>query len=112
MNLDQARKMEIKGYEHPSSEDANFMGNALVGGRNKIYKTFSETSTKKEFGNTVVGKNYSRTQTSDEKENCPVCGLGYSIVCNCIYSDKKCENGHVWYTDREGLVKKGNPHKR
>jgi hypothetical protein len=112
MNLDQARRMEIKGYEHPNSDDVNFIGNALSGGRNKIYKTFSDAETgKEEFGKTIVGKNYSTAQVISE-ETCPVCKLRYSSVCNCIYSDKSCENGHIWYTDREGLVKKGNPHKR
>ncbi len=114
MNLDQARKMKIEGYEHPnSSSDENFLGNALVGGRGKIYKTFSDSESKKTFGTTVVGNNnYSKIESINNKDGCPVCSLSYKYVCNCIYNDKTCDNGHIWYTDREGNVKTGNPHKR
>ena len=34
-------------------------------------------------------------------DKCPDC-KGNSI--------KTCANGHIWYTDREGKPKKGNPH--
>ena len=45
-----------------------------------------------------------------DQDLCPVCSSPPVETCNCGFSDKKCENDHIWYTDREGKVKNGNPH--
>lgn len=95
------RPDNILGYEHPNN--TNFSNNS------GIYKTFSEKR-KKKSGKTVLNKKYT-TFTENEQNLCPLCNEQTVHICNCIYNDKHCKNGHIWYTDREGNIKNGNPHK-
>jgi len=96
------RPENIQGYEHPSEH--NYIS------RNGVYKTFTEGQKKQEeFGNVTVGKQYA-TSNDLNNDKCPEC-QGIAIrTCQCAYSDKTCSQGHTWYTDREGKLKKGNPH--
>lgn len=110
MDLNTARKkLDIPGYVHPEDNNSS--------NRNGIYKTFSEGEKKKnnmkKFKSIEVGDRYStiRYETTED-DNCPVCEENFVETCNCAYSDKKCKNGHIWYLDREGRKKPGNPHKR
>ena len=82
-----------------------------------MYKTFSEGSKpkkKEKFGKTTLDNQYlsSKDLRQEEKteHQCPKCGELANKICNCSYSDKTCPKGHVWYTDREGKIKVGNPH--
>lgn len=96
----------IPGYTHPTT---------VVSSRGNVYKTFTEGKKRKKkekFGSTTVnGNKYSSAVTEDKiVHNCPKCSEEAVKVCPCGYSDKTCPNGHVWYIDREGMVKNGNPH--
>ncbi len=99
----------IKGYEDPG------VTNASTG--HKTYKTFTEGQRTKKFGNTNVGNQYASVsqyaqKDVDRTESCPVCREKVVETCHCVYSDKKCSQGHVWYVDREGKTISGNPHKK
>jgi hypothetical protein len=96
------RPENINGYEHPSEH--------MYTSRNGVYKTFTEGQKYQEdFGNVIVGKQYAvNSDLNDDK--CPECKGNAIRTCQCGYSDKTCSNGHVWYTDRDGKPKKGNPH--
>lgn len=99
------RRLEtIPGYDHP--EDLKNYG------KQKAYKTFSEGKKSKgteTFGKTIASKQYASYGEYDQ-DLCPICSSPPVETCNCGFSDKKCENDHIWYTDREGKVKNGNPH--
>ena len=102
--LEQKRQQKIEGYEHPTKITTN---------RSKVYKTFTEGKKAKKnekFGNVYVDNQYSTITSPEEEEVCPVCEAEVVYSCPCGYSDKKCSNNHIWYTDRDGVVKKGNPH--
>ena len=109
MDIESARKnLKLAGYVHPESTNTN---------RDSRYKTFSETDKKKKshmdkFKSVAVGKQYASLATKiDEADTiCPVCKEKAIDYCDCVYSDKKCKEGHVWYIDREGETKVGNPH--
>lgn len=108
MDIDSARKnLVISGYEHPSS---------VITNRDRRYKTFDETDTKKKknmdrFQGTNVGNQYATiVMTQEDLDNCPTCGEIPTSTCPCAYSDKTCVNNHIWYTDREGKSIIGNPH--
>jgi len=106
MDLNRARETPIPGYTHPESTNVN---------RNSQYKTF--TKGKKTFGTTTTVTQYSTYTNMDEnkEENdltCPTCKQPSLETCPCAYSDKKCHNGHIWYTSRDGNVRLGNPHKK
>ena len=108
MSLPQ-RPDTIPGYNHPENNSVTQKGTS-------IYKTFTEGKKVKKnekFGSTQIGVNYTKAgKNIDEKEEvCPVCDKPPVVICNCIYSDKKCKDGHIWYTDRGGKIKTGNPHK-
>lgn len=94
----------IDGYIHPVSNNYT---------KRSVYKTFTaeEEKDKYAFGVTVGGKSYAR-QGLVETEKCPVCQANIVSTCYCNNSDKTCEKGHIWYTDRDGNVKVGNPHKK
>ena len=98
----------IKGYTHPTK---------IVSSRGNVYKTFTEgakAKKKEKFGSTISGNKYmsSSDLTTDKKivYKCPECSEEAVKLCQCGYSDKTCPNGHVWYNDREGNTKVGNPH--
>ena len=96
------RPEKIEGYEHPSEH--NYIS------RQGVYKTFTEGQKKQEeFGSITSGKQYAKNNDFIE-DKCPECNQISVRTCQCGYSDKTCSNGHVWYTDREGKAKLGNPH--
>lgn len=105
MDLKRAQQTTIPGYEHPESTNVN---------RNSQYKTFTEGGKKtKKFGTTTVGKQYATVkEIKIDGESCPKCSLPSLETCPCAYSDKKCEEGHIWFTSRDGNVRLGDPHKK
>ena len=100
------RPDNIPGYIHPETNSTAPKGVST-------YKTFTEgqkPKKKEKFGSTYGGTQYS-TMTYTEEDVCPQCSQPAVHVCNCAFSDKRCKEGHIWYTDRSGAVKLGNPHK-
>lgn len=103
------RPENIPGYVHPVSA-SNFSG------KNRQYRTFTERGTSKTvYGRPVTAVAYSSNGTlmSETPELCPVCSETPSKICNCVYSDKQCKNGHFWYYDRDtDKISYKNPHAR
>ena len=103
---DLQRPDDIPGYEHPTKSKYSHSG---------IYKTFTEgkkagkKGKEDKFGITTVEKQYA-TYGDINEDLCPQCDNYPIYTCPCGHSDKKCENDHIWYTDRDGNVKTGNPH--
>jgi len=101
------RPEHIPGYEHPENINSN---------RDSLYSTFTEgEKTKnpyKNYGNNPYSQyaNYNSLQQQNE-EKCPVCSSDIEYKCPCAHSDKKCKNGHIWYTNRCGDIINGDPHK-
>ena len=101
------KKLHLPGYEHPTSTNTS---------RDSRYKTFNPDAKKKkdisEFAGTAVRPQYSTFDAVGPapEVKCPTCKSPPVKTCPCGYSDKTCENGHVWYIDREDKVKKGSPH--
>lgn len=106
--MDSKQSNLIPGYSHPTH---------TISSRGRMYKTFSEGSKpkkKEKFGNTTLDNQYlsSKDLRHEEKieHKCPSCDELANKICNCSYNDKTCPKGHIWYTDREGNIKVGNPH--
>ena len=104
--MENRRPDNIPGYEHP--EDSKYS-------RSRMYKTFTEGKKIKKtekFGTTLAGKQYANSGNIGDLDDelCPSCDSPAISTCPCGYSDKKCEKSHIWYTDRDGKVKIGNPH--
>lgn len=101
----------IPGYDHPGS---------MVYSKDRRYKTFTEGKKPKKiekFGTVSTGNNYlsinNLEDPNDENETCPVCAGKSLAVCPCVYNDRKCLQGHIWYVNRnDGKIKLGNPHKK
>ena len=108
---DHKRPETIPGYVHPNGP-SNY---SRKGGG--VYKTFTEgeeASDTETFSSTCVETHYA-VQGGTEQEDgdtCPQCKGPSVSVCPCAYSDKTCGKGHVWYTDRSGSTRNGNPHKK
>ena len=98
---------EVPGYEHPDS--------AAPVSRGQIYKTFNSESKprKKEvFGSTEAIGRYVQVGRVDDDTKCPQCDETFVTQCNCVFSEKTCSAGHIWYIDRDGATVQGNPHKK
>ena len=100
------RPTEIKGYEHPKNSNYSKKG---------VYKTFSDDPDEtvencSEFSNTETGKQYASLTIEEEEGVCYQCKGKIVKKCPCGYSDKQCENGHKYYTDRDGTIRLGDPH--
>jgi hypothetical protein len=97
------RPENIPGYQHPTSSSYS---------RQSMYKTFTEGNKpkkKEKFGKTTGGKQYA-SYGELEEELCPLCEKPPIKTCPCSYNDKYCDEGHIWYTNRDGNIKQGNPH--
>lgn len=97
--------VNIEGYEPPSQ--LNYSN------KRSIYKTFTpglKAKKNEKFGNTIAEPIYGHYNFEEEK--CPVCKEIPKQLCYCIYNDKSCSNGHIWYYDRDGKLRTGNPHKK
>ena len=92
----------IPGYEHPSDAKYN---------KKSVYKTLTTDGKRKNvYVGTASPKSYVTVGVS-EQDKCPVCQAIYTTSCSCVFSDKKCDSGHTWYTNRDGDTLVGNPHK-
>lgn len=100
---DHKRPESIPGYEHPTTLTA--------ASRDDVYKTFTEGKKKAKIGTTKLIKRYSCQLGVISEDLCPTCQGPIVTTCQCAFSDKKCAQGHIWYTDRSGSSKIGNPHK-
>lgn len=102
--MDPSQAPVISGYVHPESNKYT---------KRSMYKTLDsdEKRTKKAIGTTLAGKTYSRAGVVDDQDDvCPECNAKPIKRCYCSHSDKVCEQGHTWYTNRDGEVKLGDPH--
>ena len=104
--MESKRPDKITGYNHPTT---------LKYSRNNRYKTFTEgqkPKKKEKFNTTEVGNTYSSYKELDVETDikCPTCNEKVVKRCECTYNDKTCKLGHIWYTDRDGKIKTGNPH--
>lgn len=100
-----SRPENIPGYDHPTTLNSQ---------RSSKYKTFTEGKRKRKnekFGTTTLAAQYVKYGDLDA-EHCPVCDEPPALTCPCGFSDKHCGKGHVWYTDRDGETKVGDPHKK
>ncbi len=107
--MEPRRPESIPGYEHPDDKTLTKSSSQVY------YKTFTEGKKpkKNEKFKRAVNTKYSKCQTTvsdDGIESCPYCKSPAIYTCPCGYSDKRCCNEHIWYTGRDGKVKKGNPH--
>ena len=96
---------DISGYEHPSK--LNYSN------KSSIYKTFTpglKAKKNEKFGNTTSEIKYGHYNFEEDK--CPDCNEQPKELCFCGYRDKTCCNGHTWYYDRDGKIKRGSPHKK
>jgi hypothetical protein len=96
------QRNDIPGYEHPTETNTS---------RENVYKTFTEGQKSKTFGRAKSGNQYANYGEAGA-ENCPQCQGAIAKTCQCIYNDKTCVEGHSWYTNRDGKITNGNPHKQ
>jgi len=99
------RPETISGYTHPETN------NSSTGG---LYKTFTEgkkPKKKEKFGTTSISNTYKTLEIEDNEtfDKCPVCEKPVTNTSNCALSIKNCEDGHIWYINREGEIKLGKP---
>jgi hypothetical protein len=104
--IEKAREdLKISGYVHPTTDNSTSIN---------PYKTFNTESKKDDYA-TARKKSAYATFTDKEivvamAQGCPDCGRDALYECDCELKDKQCSNGHVWYVNKSGHIKKGDPH--
>ena len=112
--IERARCQEIKGYVHPpTTNNCN---------RDPRYKTFDDGGNKKiskmkKVKGVSVGPSYAAYGHPPEdlpEFLCPLCPNKSPAVstCPCVNNDMRCVQGHVWYIDRSGKIRTGDPHNK
>ena len=103
--MNSERENHIIGYEHP--ETLNTVSKI------KKYKIFSHKKNKIFTDKTSIStdENCYAVCSPVVNENCTMCNSESNYISPCAYNDKKCENNHIWYTNRSGETVPGNPHK-
>jgi hypothetical protein len=97
----QRKNLQISGYQHPTK---------LQSKTNKLYKTFNKESKEKAYGKSKYSEIYATFSSEKSMRQCPYCQEDALYECSCPLKDKQCSNGHVWYIDKNGVIKKGDPH--
>lgn len=100
------RQLEIAGYQHPEK---------IITVTDKLYKTLDTETEGKKYES--VSKNTGGYATFTSKEDikelskqCPICGKQALYACECELDDKQCENGHIWFTNKDKQIQIGDPH--
>lgn len=111
-NIEKARaNLQISGYVHPTSSNPS--------STKSVYKSFNTESKKEDYISSKPKSAYAtftekeeeeRNNNSKQANGCPDCGEEALYVCNCKFEDKQCSNGHVWYINSKGRIKRGDPH--
>ena len=98
------RELKISGYVHPTSNNSVY----------NPYKTFNTENKSTNYATTKKKSAYATftDQESVQKQSnvCPDCDGVALYVCDCELKDKQCYKGHVWYTNKSGQIKRGDPH--
>ena len=108
--FDKSRQdIKINGYVHPVENIHKKPSN-----NNNPYKTFNPEKKGTDYlssKNKSVYATFSDKEVLKETSNvCPQCRGEALYICNCELRDKQCEKGHVWYTEKSGHIKTGDPH--
>ena len=101
-NIETNRKeLHISGYVHPVSTSSN----------KNAYKTFNTESKNDDYATSKSKSAYATfTDKQSTSKGCPDCGGDALYECNCELKDKQCSKGHVWYINKDGHIKRGDPH--
>ena len=93
-------KLNNIGYIHPEQ----------VSKKTSKYKTINLEDSKSDYTSNS-NKNTVYATFTDEKSNdiCPDCQTESLYECDCIYKDRQCKNGHIWFI-KNGKIEKGDPH--
>jgi hypothetical protein len=97
--------LKISGYVHPTSSASSSTKNS--------YKSFNTDSKKNDYISSRPKSAYAKFTDKDsinQANGCPECGKDALYACECEFHDKQCSNGHVWYINRKGKIKLGDPH--
>ena len=99
-DIEQARKkLKISGYYHPKN---------IKSIKNNMYKTFNEKN--KDYRSSLRNYDYATFTSGSLEIKCPNCKKDALYQCDCVYKDKQCVNGHIWYVDKDGKIVQGDPH--
>lgn len=105
-NIEKARsELNISGYVHPKFENKSSVQNS--------YKSFNSESKKEDYissKNKSIYAKFTDKDSMEQSNGCPDCGGEALYVCDCGLKDKQCSNGHVWYVNSKGSIKRGDPH--
>jgi len=104
-SIENARKeLQISGYVHPTTTKSV---------NKNAYKTFN-TESKDDYRSSSSKPSYAtftdKDTTVKQLNDCPYCGGVAMYICDCVLKDKQCSKGHVWYINKSGHIKKGDPH--
>lgn len=104
--IESSRKdLKINGYVHPTE---------IVAKQTGKYKTFDTENKNEDYVSAVHRSTYATFTDKDYTDNynkiCPECGDAALYECECKLKDRQCSKGHVWYIDKSGFIKKGDPH--
>lgn len=106
-NIEKARRnLKISGYQHPTE--------VVSVVNKKSYKTFNSEKKEDDYVKPKPRSGYAtfsdKPESNKQYKGCPQCGRDVLYECDCPLKDKQCEKGHVWYVNRDGHIKSGDPH--
>ena len=100
------RETTISGYVHPPENIPSSSKNNM-----NRYKTFNAENKNTYYVSATNKSVYAKFSDKDTiPKGCPDCGEEALYECDCELKDKQCAKGHVWYIDKSGHIKKGDPH--
>lgn len=105
-NIKQTRdNLHISGYVHPTTSNSY--------SSKSTYKFFNTESKKDDYISSKpksIYATFNDKNTTKQDNKCPDCGGEALYACDCEFNDKQCIKSHIWYTNKEGEIKLGDPH--
>jgi hypothetical protein len=108
MKLSESSKNQsIPGYQHPEKQIVKQI--AKYENQYKIFDSESKNdyiiSTKPTYATYATFTD----KASSLYAQCPECNEEALYECDCVYKDKQCKYGHIWFISQNKIIK-GDPH--
>lgn len=117
MNPDDAKKkidaqLAKMGYVHPtegnSSRQPQYMGYSVSDDQKAL--GMGEYLAPKPYDPYAVFNAENSGANTDHTDICPLCDEKAMYSCSCPFLDMMCKQGHIWFVQKNGTVKIGDPH--
>lgn len=99
-----SKNQSIPGYQHPEKQIVK-----QIAKHENQYKIFDSESKNDYIISTKSTYATFTDKDSSLHSHCPECNEEALYECDCVYKDKQCKYGHIWFVSQNKIIN-GDPH--